>query len=542
VAEKKQPAFATIDNFTADRFTATQWEPAEHKAEFARRFIRFVESDFDRRKFTDDLYRRLSMTFGHIAHHDRSGFYDTFFTTTEDKVRFLRQTAGHTCVGDPAYTYSDVERALQAWINQNGILQEYERAAQEQAPKLNAASPEHLAPEGAQIIAAASHRNGVSGAPFGVVLFEDHGEDGSRKIGIWFEPGAEGCHCAVLDVDKLAAGDIASMSNSWRGDLYDPMLRTVVEQIGREEQWRPVFGSDYWKQQQTPGPDLEPKAPQQVTPTREASRQTEQPVLTLVPESRYPTIAWLDLGRFGSRLVAAWNSQSESFTYTARLFCDDRPAFVPMRKHDLRSLQLLSDDRGLPWLREHLARRGFVAPSIEDLQQFQEIVRVNEALIGRFIEQGHKAVLRGQKLAEELDVEVLEIEPGQGDQPPTVDREGELGERRSKHGTQVSTLDGGHKGEQHIATHSIATMELGKLQGEVYRHQSERVEYYSLAVRRPFVGKDGTEKLAFDTREQDIPDHVAMLLESVKIMHQDRLERAQEKDQTQENRIRITRA
>jgi hypothetical protein len=118
-----------------------------------------------------------------------------------------------------------------------------------------------VGPIGAQIIAAATHRNGISGAPFGVLLFEDYGEDGSRKVGIWFEPSTEGCHCAVLDVDKLAAGDIASMSNSWRGDHYDPMLRTVIEQIGREERWRPVFGPDYWKQQKTPGPNLEPRAP-----------------------------------------------------------------------------------------------------------------------------------------------------------------------------------------------------------------------------------------------------------------------------------------
>jgi hypothetical protein len=147
VAEKNQPTFATVDDFTPDRFTATQWEPPEHKAEFARRFICFVESDFDWRQFTDEFYRRLSMTFGHIAHYDRSGFYDTFFTSTQDKIRFLRQTAGHTCVGDPAYTYSDVERALQAWINQNAILQQYERAAQEQTPKRNPTSAEHHAPE-----------------------------------------------------------------------------------------------------------------------------------------------------------------------------------------------------------------------------------------------------------------------------------------------------------------------------------------------------------------------------------------------------------
>jgi hypothetical protein len=212
-----------------------------------------------------------------------------------------------------------------------------------------------------------------------------------------------------------------------------------------------------------------------------------------------------------------------------------------MRKHDLRSLQLLSDDRGLPWLREQLPRRGCAAPTVRDLQQFQDFVRVNEALIGRFIEQGHKAVLRERTLAEKLDVEVLEMEPGQEEQPADIDREGEIGERASKHGTQASALDVGHKGEQHTAARPIARMELGELRGEVYRHQTERGACYSVAVRGPFAGKDGTEQPALDTWEHDIKHHVTLLQEAEKIIHQDRLERGRENGQTQESRVRITR-
>jgi hypothetical protein len=259
--------------------------------------------------------------------------------------------------------------------------------------------------EWAHVIAADNHRNGVSGAPFDVVLFEDDGESGSRKVGILFEPGAEGCHCAVLDVDKLAAGDIAWRSNSWRGDRYEGMIRGAIEQYRQEES------------QQPRGPDVESKAPQRVKPTAEATKQPEQPVLTLIPESYVPIpkIARLDLGRFSSNLIADWNPWTDSFTYTARLLCEDRPVSVPMAKHDLRSLHVLGDERGLPWLREQLLSRGFRPPNVKDLQQFQELVRVNEALIGRFIKQGHEAVL--QKLAEKLDMGGLENEPGQGEQP-----------------------------------------------------------------------------------------------------------------------------
>ena len=75
------------------------------------------------------------------------------------------------------------------------------------------------------IIAIAHHRNGICGAPFGVVLFEDSGPEGSRKVGIVFD---EPHHCAVLDVARLTAGDIRFGSNSWRGDNYEPSLREAV--------------------------------------------------------------------------------------------------------------------------------------------------------------------------------------------------------------------------------------------------------------------------------------------------------------------------
>lgn len=78
-----------------------------------------------------------------------------------------------------------------------------------------------------KIISMAHHRNGVAGAPFSVVLFAERSRAGSRKVGILFDQEA---HCAVLDVAKLAAGDIAFGSNSWRGDDYEASLRSAVAQ------------------------------------------------------------------------------------------------------------------------------------------------------------------------------------------------------------------------------------------------------------------------------------------------------------------------
>ncbi len=76
----------------------------------------------------------------------------------------------------------------------------------------------------------AYHRNGISGAPFHIVLFQD-AEEGPM-LGIVF---AEPYCVAVLHRDKLAAGDIAFMSNSWRGDWYEPSLRTAIQQFNTQE-------------------------------------------------------------------------------------------------------------------------------------------------------------------------------------------------------------------------------------------------------------------------------------------------------------------
>lgn len=118
--------------FQPTQFTATQWETAQDKAKFATQFQRFVQSDFAAQHFTDRFYRRLSMTFGNIAHCNRGGFWSEFFTTTADKVRFLEQTVQYPCYGDPTWTYSDVERALQAWLTAERTLDQYRQKLAEE--------------------------------------------------------------------------------------------------------------------------------------------------------------------------------------------------------------------------------------------------------------------------------------------------------------------------------------------------------------------------------------------------------------------------
>jgi hypothetical protein len=74
------------------------------------------------------------------------------------------------------------------------------------------------------------HRNGISGAPFHVIVFDDHGEEASRKVGIVFDSPY---HVAVLDVAKLAEGIITFGQNSWRGDVFELELRAAINDRNR---------------------------------------------------------------------------------------------------------------------------------------------------------------------------------------------------------------------------------------------------------------------------------------------------------------------
>lgn len=111
--------------FSAFEFTATAFDTAEDKAKFANHFVRFVEADFPASIFPKWFYTRLSMTFGHIAHYDISGFYGTWFANDRTKHEFLTHELRSGGWGDPAYTYVDVERALKGWIIKSGLVETY---------------------------------------------------------------------------------------------------------------------------------------------------------------------------------------------------------------------------------------------------------------------------------------------------------------------------------------------------------------------------------------------------------------------------------
>ena len=139
----------TMTQFSSDQFIATQWTTEEEKAKFTNQFTKFVLGGFQEGHFPKWFYEQLSLTFGHIAHYNRNGFYNTWFADVEDQKRFIEQLCLYTPTGDPTYSFSDVEYALVKWANdhkfeidevlqQNAAIQEAEaRAEHDRIQKLN---------------------------------------------------------------------------------------------------------------------------------------------------------------------------------------------------------------------------------------------------------------------------------------------------------------------------------------------------------------------------------------------------------------------
>ncbi len=112
--------------FSPDQFTATRFDSAEVKAVFGNHFLHFVHSEFNRSLFRKPFYNRLSMCFSHIAHNDLAGFYGVWFADDESCLNFLYHTLRFPCYGDPAYTYSDVEREIRRHIRTTSLVRQYE--------------------------------------------------------------------------------------------------------------------------------------------------------------------------------------------------------------------------------------------------------------------------------------------------------------------------------------------------------------------------------------------------------------------------------
>jgi hypothetical protein len=112
-------------------FVPTKFSTAADKADFGNALLHFLEADCPQELFTKKLYNRLSMTFGHIAHYDRAGFYDTWFTRARHRTAFVEKTLRWPCHGDPEFTFSDVEHAIQQVVRERNYLARFALKAAE---------------------------------------------------------------------------------------------------------------------------------------------------------------------------------------------------------------------------------------------------------------------------------------------------------------------------------------------------------------------------------------------------------------------------
>ena len=99
--------------------TATEFSSVKDKEKFFNHFIRFVNSGFKETIFPKWFYNRLSNCFGNIAHYNKAQFYQVQFSDAEAQCKFLNNCLNYPCYGSPEFTYSDVERCLIIWIQEN---------------------------------------------------------------------------------------------------------------------------------------------------------------------------------------------------------------------------------------------------------------------------------------------------------------------------------------------------------------------------------------------------------------------------------------
>lgn len=117
--------------FLPSEFVPTQFSSAADKSNFGNTLLHFLDSDCARELFTKKFYDRLSMTFGHIAHCDIEGFYSTWFTRDRHRLGFVKKLLRWPCHGDPKFTFSDVEHAVQRVMLERNYLARFELRAAE---------------------------------------------------------------------------------------------------------------------------------------------------------------------------------------------------------------------------------------------------------------------------------------------------------------------------------------------------------------------------------------------------------------------------
>jgi len=122
----------TASEFQMEDFTPTKWATAEEKAKIANKMTRFILGGFQQGSFTRAMYQRLSNMFGHIAHYNILGFYEEWFANIKACRDWAEYITGNwlSGMGDPKFTWSDVEKALIQWVKDNQIAEQLDELYQ----------------------------------------------------------------------------------------------------------------------------------------------------------------------------------------------------------------------------------------------------------------------------------------------------------------------------------------------------------------------------------------------------------------------------
>lgn len=116
--------------FTASLFTPTEFDDAVKKARIANRMVKFLSEGCNPEKFDAELYHHtMQHLWHHIAHYNRYGFIDAWFSRVENKVAFVERILdSEGGYGDPHYTWVDVEKVVRAWVAETGLVDVYREA------------------------------------------------------------------------------------------------------------------------------------------------------------------------------------------------------------------------------------------------------------------------------------------------------------------------------------------------------------------------------------------------------------------------------
>lgn len=121
---------STTPPLLTEQFTATKWATAEEKARWANAMPSWIQRGFPEKGWRQGLYERLHQMYCHSAQYNRYGFYDEWFATVQKQRAWLEYVAKGGAfgggMGDPAWTWCDVERALSAWIRERDLVTHYQ--------------------------------------------------------------------------------------------------------------------------------------------------------------------------------------------------------------------------------------------------------------------------------------------------------------------------------------------------------------------------------------------------------------------------------